>query len=420
MQRLKKLFNFPQAAKYIFKATVIIFLFSISFGAGSVFGYKGYLAKISEFPKVSINRDLPLEKKDLEFSLFWRVWDTLHAQYFDKSKIIDAKLVYGAISGMVSAVGDPYTVFLPPSENKIVQEDLQGNFEGVGIQIGFKKNQLVVMAPLPDSPAEEAGVMAGDLIIGIIDKNKDIQLDTAGITIHDAVQAIRGPANTTVTLVLRREGVDDIFDVDIVRKSIDVASVLYKYIDESESIVHVEILKFAGETLVEWNDVVEELVKNPNLKGIILDVRNNPGGFLEQAVELGSDFLETGEVVVIEEDGGGIKQEFRVEKLGRFRDENIVVLVNGGSASASEILAGALRDERGSKLVGEVTFGKGTIQESQQVDGNSGLHITIARWLTPSGFWVNDGGLVPDYEVEDNPETEEDEQLEKAIELFEN
>jgi len=415
---MKKLIDFHRAAKYIFRASALIFFFSLSFGLGSIFGYRGYLTKLREFPKVTINRDVPVDKKDLDFSLFWRVWDTLHVQYYDKSKVIDAQLVYGAISGMVAAVGDPYTVFLPPKENKIVQEDLQGNFEGVGIQIGFKNDRLAVIAPLPDSPAEKAGVIAGDLIIGIIDKNKGIELDTSGITIPDAVEIIRGPAKSKITLVLKRDGVDELLETEIVRESIDVDSVLYKYVDDDQKIAHVEILKFSGETVEEWNEVVEELVKNPNLEGIIIDLRNNPGGFLEQAVELGSDFLEIGEVVVIEEDAGGVRQEFRVDKLGRFRNENIVVLINGGSASASEILAGALRDEKGSMLVGETSFGKGTIQESQQIDGNAGLHITIARWLTPSGFWVNDGGLVPDFEVKDDPETEEDEQLEKAIELL--
>jgi len=164
--------------------------------------------------------------------------------------------------------------------------------------------------------------------------------------------------------------------------------------------------------------VVLDILKNPNVEGIIIDVRNNPGGFLQGAVDLASDFLEAGDVVVKEENADGSSEEFKVEKFGRFRNQNIVILVNGGSASASEIFAGALRDNKKIPLVGKTTFGKGTIQEPQQVDNGAGLHITIARWLTPSGIWVNDGGLVPDYELDDNPDTEEDEQLQEAIRLL--
>jgi carboxyl-terminal processing protease len=407
------------------KAIVVILLISSSFTIGYYVGFSGFKSAVSEFPKVEISRETPPEKQNLDFSLFWRVWDTLHTRYFDKEKLIPSQLVYGAIRGMVASIDDPYTVFLPPSENKIVQEDLQGNFEGVGIQIGFKGTQLAVIAPLPNSPAEKAGVRAGDFIVGIIDKGKEIERNTSGITLPEAVQAIRGPAGSRVTLVLRREEKEELLEIEIVRASINVSSIIVDYLgeDSDESgkgvIAHVKVLKFAGETLTEWEETVIELLKRKDLSGIIIDVRNNPGGFLQGAVELASDFLDTGEVVVTEEDGSGLTQEFRVEKLGRFRNSDIVVLVNEGSASASEIFAGALRDNKEVILVGETTFGKGTIQESQQIDNGIGLHITTARWLTPSGFWVNDGGLIPDIEIEDNPETEEDEQLLEAVKLFE-
>jgi len=319
---------------------------------------------------------------------------------------------------MVSAIGDPYTVFLPPSENKIVQEDLQGAFEGVGIQIGFKGTQLAVIAPLPGSPAELVGVREGDYIIAIVDLQKGIDRGTNGISLPEAVQAIRGPSGSTVTLTLLREGETEPIEVDIVRKSIDVPSVTHKFEGVDGRVAYVKVLKFSGETLSEWEAVVLDILKNPNVEGIIIDVRNNPGGFLQGAVDLASDFLEAGDVVVKEENADGSSEEFKVEKFGRFRNQNIVILVNGGSASASEIFAGALRDNKKIPLVGKTTFGKGTIQEPQQVDNGAGLHITIARWLTPSGIWVNDGGLVPDYELDDNPDTEEDEQLQEAIRLL--
>jgi carboxyl-terminal processing protease len=388
---------------------------AFAFSLGYIYGFKGYVTNIQKFPKVTIDREMPSDKKDLNFSLFWRVWDTVHVKYYDKDKIIDSEMVYGAIRGMVSAIGDPYTIFLPPEENKVVQEDLQGSFEGVGIQIGFKGNQLAVMSPLPKSPAEAAGVKAGDFIIGIKDDSRNIDMGTSGISLPEAVQAIRGPAGTKVTLVLLREGEDEPLEIDVQREAINLPSIVVEYVGDGESIAHVQVLKFSGETLTEWEKEIVELLKRPDLKGVIVDVRNNPGGYLQGSVELASDFLESGDVVTIEEVGNGVRSEYRVEKLGRLRNIKTVVLVNGGSASASEIFAGALKDHDRALLVGETTFGKGTIQEPQQINDGTGLHITIARWLTPSGFWVDEGGLKPDKEIEDNVETDEDEQLQEAI-----
>jgi len=400
---------------------VVVILVSFAFSGGYFIGLKGFLASLDNFPKVNITRQTPPSREVLDFALFWRVWDTLDLKYFDKAKLVPAKMVYGAIEGMVAAVGDPYTVFLPPKENKVVQEDLQGNFEGVGIQIGFIGTQLAVIAPLPDSPAEKEGVEAGDFIIGIKDEIKGVDRGTVGITIPEAVQVIRGKAGSKVTLLLLREGEDEPIAAEITRASIDVPSLVVNYVGNEEEIkekkiAHVKLLKFSGETVAEWEETVIELLQNSKLEGIIFDVRNNPGGYLQGAVELASDFLETGSVVVIEEDGSGRREEYRVEKLGRLKNYDIVVMINKGSASASEIFSGALRDVRGIKLIGGTSFGKGTIQEPQQINGDAGLHITIARWLTPNEFWVNDGGLVPDFEVEDDNETLEDEQLQKAIE----
>jgi carboxyl-terminal processing protease len=398
---------------------LIVILVVVSFSSGYTTGYKGFTASLKEFPKVAIDRGVPQEKDELNFDLFWQVWDTLQLKYFDSTKLIPSEMVYGAIRGMVAAVGDPYTSFIPPREYKVVQEDLNGSFEGVGIQIGYKGTQLAVIAPLPNSPAEEAGIKAGDLIIGIKDDRKGIDRGTVGINLTEAVQIIRGPANTPVTLTLLREGEEDLIVTEVVRKSIDVPSVTLSYEGDNGSVAHIKVLKFSGETIAEWEKFVPEILSKPNLKGIIVDVRNNPGGYLQGAIDLASDFLETGEVMVIEEMGGSKEEsEYRVEKLGRFRKIKMAVLVNEGSASASEIFAGAIKDNKRGDIVGSVTFGKGTIQEPQEVEGGAGLHITIARWLTPNGTWVNDGGLKPDVEIEDNEETEEDEQLQEALRLF--
>ncbi len=406
--------NFPKVRKII----LIAFACIVLFGGGYALGASGFKASLAKFPNVTISRTLPPDKQDLDFSLFWRVWDTLSAKYFDKSKLNPGKMVYGAISGMVSAIGDPYTVFLSPEENKIVEEDLNGALEGVGIQIGYRGTQLAVIAPLPDSPAEKAGVKAGDFIIGIKDDAKGVDQGTVGMSVPDAVALIRGKAGTRVTLTLLRETSPEAIVVELTRAKIEVPTLITTYVGEGESVAHIQLLKFGAETEAEWNKAVREILRKESVKGIVLDLRNNPGGYLQGAVDVASDFLKTGSVVVTEERGDGTKNEFKVERLGLLTSTPTVVLINEGSASASEILAGALRDIRKITLVGETTFGKGTIQEPIDVNGGAGLHITIARWLTPGGLWVDEKGLEPDVEVEDDEATPEDEQLNKALELL--
>lgn len=395
-----------------------ILLSSVVFVLGYYFGVKGYQFQVATYPKVTIDRQAPPEKKEIEFNLFWRVWDTVHQSYFDKSKIKDSDLVYGAIRGMVAAIGDPYTVYLAPEENKVIQEDLGGSFEGVGIQIGFKGNQLAVVAPLPGSPADKAGIKAGDFIVGIKDEGKKIERGTIGITLPEAVQLIRGAKGTRVTLFLLREKSETPLEIEVTRESIDVPSITITYIEkDGGQIAHLKLTKFAAETLGEWEDTVSEFLVKKDLKGIVIDVRNNPGGYLDDAIEIASDFLETGKVIVKQQRSDGNKEEHKVQKLGRLKAIPVVVLINGGSASASEILAGALRDNNRAKLVGEKSFGKGTVQESMQLEGDGGLHVTVSRWLTPNDTWVNEGSLKPEYEILDSEDTEEDEQLQKAMEV---
>src|SRR3989344_5113390 len=339
------------------KILLLSFLVAVSFAGGYFFGYKGFRASVQKFPDVTIDRVVPQDKDSIDFALFWRVWDTLSAKYYDPDKIIPSEMVYGAIRGMVSAVGDPYTVFLPPAENKVVQEDLQGTFEGIGIQIGFKGSQLAVIAPLPESPAEKAGVQAGDFIIGIKDETKNIDMGTVGITVPEAVEAIRGRAGTKVSLLLLRDCQSEADEVEIVRESINVHSIVVDYISENGRLAHIKVIKFSGETTAEWEDALVELVTKPNIEGIILDVRNNPGGYLDKAIEIASDFLENGDTVVKEEGADEFENVYRVEKIGRLRKQKMVVLINEGSASASEILAGALKDNKRAKLIGTTTFG---------------------------------------------------------------
>lgn len=404
--------NFIYVRKVILTSIVI----GLVFTSGYTLGTNGFKLETGTFPKVKISRVVPEDKRDVDFSLFWKIWDTLDSSYYDKTKISPQKMVYGAISGMVASLGDPYTAFLPPEENKVVEEDLSGSFQGVGIQIGYKGKNLAVIAPLPDSPAEKAGIKAGDFIVGIADIEKKVEIGTAGISLNDAVKIIRGKAGTKVTLVLLRDGSEETFKKEITREALDVPSVITSYV-ENNTIAHIKLLKFGADTDVEWQKAVTDVVShNPKVSGLILDLRNNPGGYLQGAVDIASEFIKDDTTVVIE-DRGSEKTNYKTDRTGKFGNLKVVVLVNGGSASASEILAGALSEIKGYKLVGDKTFGKGTIQEPLQLEKGSSLHITIAKWLTPKGNWVHEKGIEPDVKVEDKDDTAVDEQLQEAIKL---
>jgi carboxyl-terminal processing protease len=405
--------GFLKVRRFILSFIVVVAIFS----GGYYLGVSGYKAEVSKGLEVKLSRETPPDKK-VDFSLFWQVWDILSSKYYDKTKLVPSEMVYGAISGMVSSVGDPYTMYLPPKENKIVDEDLSGSFSGIGIEIGYKSGRLAVISPLPDSPAERAGIKPGDYILHITDTKRSIDLDTSEITLPEAVQAIRGPAGTKVTLTLLREGTEKPIVLELTRAKLDVPSVILKYVGKDESIAHIKVSKFSGDTVEEWDKAVTEIMGKKEVTGIILDLRNDPGGYLQAAVDLASDFVPTGTTVVIEQRGDGTKNEYKSDRLGRLQKFKVIVLVNGGSASASEILAGALRDDRSFKLLGEKSFGKGTIQEPVEIPGGSGLHVTTAKWLTPNGTWVHEKGLEPDVKVLNDEDLTVDEQLEAAIKLF--
>ncbi len=405
--------NFSAVRKVILYSLVIGTIFL----SGYYFGVNGFNLDSGSFPKISISRDTPKNRSSVDFALFWKVWDTIDSSYYDKSKIDVSKMVYGAISGMVSGLGDPYTAFLAPEENKVVEEDLSGSFQGVGIQIGFKGKNLAVISPLPESPAEKAGVKAGDLIVGIVDVDKKIEVNTSGMNLNDAVKIIRGKAGSKVTLILLRGESTETFKKEITREAIDVPSVAVSYLDGN--IAHIKLTKFGADTNKEWQKAVNEIIgHNPQVTGLILDVRNNPGGYMQSAVDIAGEFMKDGSLVVIEDKGDNGKIDYRTDREGKFGKLKTVILVNGGSASASEILAGALSENLGFKLIGDKTFGKGTIQEPLQLEKGSSLHITIAKWLTPKSNWVHGKGIEPDVIVEDKDDTVEDEQLIEAQKLL--
>ena len=405
--------NFKKVRNFI----LAIIIIGASFAGGYYFGVQGFRANVTRALEITVNRQVPPDK-NVDFSLFWQVWDTLSSKYYDKVKLDPNQMVYGAISGMVSSLGDPYTMFLPPTQNKIVNENLNGNFEGVGISIGYREATLAVLSPLPESPAEKAGVKAGDFIVHIKDERKNIDLDSSKMALDLAVAYIRGPAGTKVTLTLLREGTVDPITVDLTRAKLEVPSILLTWSGKENNIANVAISTFGAETPKEWDKIVGQIVSKPDVKGIIIDLRNNGGGYMQDAVDIASDFIPTGATVVIQENGNGTRQNYKSQKLPRLLNYKTVVLVNNWSASASEILAGALRDDKGIKLVGDKSFGKGTIQEPVEIVGGSGIHITTAKWLTPDGTWVHGKGLTPDVEIANKAEDKNDSQLEAAIKLF--
>lgn len=370
--------------------------------AGGV-GYR--VGKSSSF---KIEKTTVPNNQKINFSLFWDVWDRLAASYLDKAVLNPGQMVHGAIRGMVASLGDPYTVFLPPSDNKQAKEDLNGSFEGVGIQLGYKDGQLAVIAPLSGMPAEKTGVKAGDLILKIEDQ------ETGEISLPEAVKLIRGLKGTPVKLTLLHQGEEEFYEVTIVRETIIIPSVEVELV---ANVAHLKLTRFGDQTSEQWRQAVGSIVNQPSVLGVVLDLRNNPGGYLSGSVFIASEFLDSG-VVVQQESANGTREAFSVDRQGKLPKLPLVVLVNQGSASASEIVAGALQHYQRAKVVGEKTFGKGTIQEAQDLFGGSGLHITTARWLLPSGQSIDGTGVVPDYEVKDDLETEEDEQLEKAISIL--
>lgn len=394
-----------------------ILLAILTFLSGWQLGHRDVQIKWDNYRlQTRIENKEPPPNTNIDFKLFWDTWDLLNREYIDKKALESAKLFYGAISGMVASVGDPYTFFLPPEAQKSSKEELNGSFEGVGIQLGFNKDKrLVVIAPLSGTPAQQAGIKPQDLILKI-DKE-----DTTGMTLPEAVKLIRGQRGTSVTLTIQRDGEEELKEMVLIRDTIIVKSVevSFKNTKGGKKIAVLKLSRFGERTKEEWGMVVAE-VSSSDSQGIILDLRNNPGGFLEGAVFIASEFLDGGDVV-LQENAQGEKVAFKVERAGKLIKVPMVVLINKGSASASEIVAGALQDRDRAKLVGEKSFGKGTIQQAQDLAGNTGIHITVAKWLTPKGRWVNDTtGLEPDVKIEmDEEEADKDPQLEKALELLE-
>lgn len=363
-------------------------------------------------PKLSIQNQTP-KNSNIDFTLMWEVLDKIPDKYIDKSAIDGNKLLYGAISGMVRSLGDPYTAFLDPKQNEAVKSELSGTYEGVGVQIGFNRDKrLVVIAPLSGTPAQKAGLRPKDLILKIGDH------ETFDLALPEAVDLIRGQAGTKVKLMLQHEGEDKPYEIEVERAKITVKSVEVDYRKvNSKNVAIVKVSRFGDTTDSEWDQAVLE-VKGRNVDAIIVDMRNNPGGLLSSSIHVASEF--TGGVIVKQQDSAGRISSLSADHKGAFLKTPISVLVNGGSASAAEIFAGAIQDHARGKIVGEKTFGKGTVQEPLDLTGGSSLHVTVAKWLTPDGHSIHGVGIDPNVTVEDKSDSssEDDPQLQKALELI--
>jgi carboxyl-terminal processing protease len=378
-------------------------------------------------PNIAIaSKQPPPSITEVDMQRFWDTWDKLATLYYDRSKIDPQKMLDGAINGLTQSVNDPFTTYLPPVQNDAFKDQLAGQFEGIGAELKLKNERVTVLSPLNGSPAIRSGILPGDIILKVGDE------DTQGWTLTQAVQKIRGPKGTTITLTIGREGQSEPLTIPVTRDIITVKSVdgyvkdvatLESVSDdikkqfEGRMLMYVRLSQFGDSTNNDWTALISSLAsQNPRIDGMVLDLRNNPGGYLTDAAYIMGDFVPTGTTVVIQEQGD-TKKELKTSRSGQLMNIPLVVLINGGSASASEIVAGALRDYKRAQLVGETTFGKGTIQQALDLGQGAGLHVTIAKWLTPKGTWVHDTGLEPDVVAayEQNRTDGVDTQLEEAI-----
>ena len=349
-----------------------------------------------------------------DLTQFWKVWNLLDEKFIaasSTSSLSAEDKINGAIEGMVATYGDPYTVFLPPVESAAFAEDISGNFSGIGMEVGIRDNMVTVIAPLPETPAERAGLISGDIITRIND------VSTEGMRIDEAVKMIRGEKGTEVKLSIYREGDTEIRELTVVRDTIAIPTVVTEMVD---GVFVLRLYSFNALAEMKTQEALREYVES-GAKSMVLDLRGNPGGYLQSAVAIASYFLPTGKVVVREHYGENDEEKLyrsQGRTLREFTPKELVVLIDGGSASASEILAGALKEHGVAVLIGQDTFGKGSVQELIPLPDGSSVKITVARWLTPNGLSISDGGLAPDIKITRTPEdrvNEVDPQQDAAI-----
>lgn len=386
-----------------------LLLVAVSVGAGFYLGFGYGTRQPKNIVVQGVANINPNKNPDADFGIFWQAWQKLKEEHLKSAELKDQDLVYGAIRGLVNSLSDPYTEFFSPQDSKKFNEDIQGKFGGVGMEIGKRDDQLVVVAPLKNTPAERAGLRSGDKIFQINDD------DTTGLDVTAAVNKIRGDVGTVVKLQIFRSGWDKAREFSITREIIQVPTLDFEM---KGDIAYIQLHGFNdnADTLF-YNAIVK--AANANAHGIVLDLRNDPGGYLEVAVDLAGWFVPQNKLVVTEAYADNRKPEvFYAKGNQALLKVPTVVIVNGGSASASEILAGALRDIRGIKLVGEKSFGKGTVQQIFNLKDKSTIKITVAHWVLPSGKIIDKNGLEPDIKAaltEDDVKAKRDPQLDAAL-----
>lgn len=375
-----------------------ILISAVLVGIVFVAGFQTGKSRTSYRENISVLNATSTENVDLE--PFWKAWSILNERFAPASSTTapvtsDDKL-WGAIGGLASSYKDPYTVFFPPTESKVFEEEISGSFGGVGMEIDVADGSLTVVAPLKNTPAYKADVRPGDKILSI-DGKPSLKMSTS-----EAVRLIRGEIGTKVSITFSRDGEDPVTK-DIVRAAIEIPTVETKLLPERVFVL--ELYNFSANSPGLFREGLRKFVESGTDK-LIIDLRNNPGGYLEAAIDMASWFLPTGKVVVIEDFGEGKeKREYKSKGYDVFTESlKLVILVNGGSASASEILAGALREHNKATIIGEKTFGKGSVQELMPITSKTSLKVTVAHWLTPKGNSISVGGITPDIEVLATPE----------------
>ena len=358
----------------------------------------------------SFSQEPPQDVDEL-FAPFWEAWDIVHEEFVDQP-VDDVALMRGAISGTLDALGDPHTSYMDPITYQQSNFPLQGSYEGIGAWVDTNTEFLTIVSPMPGSPAEEAGLQPGDEVVGVNGE------DVTGIDANIVIRSVLGPAGTTVLLTIHREGETELLEFEIVRAEILLPSVESEILEDD--IGYIQLYTFANDTSTDLRNAIRDL-RQTELKGLILDLRGNGGGFLITAIEVASEFIEEG-VIMTERFGDGSEEVYEALGDGLATDLPLIILVDGGSASASEIVAGAIQDHGRGQLVGETTFGKGSVQNWIALTGEEGaVRVTVARWYTPNGTQIGGNGLEPDVEVLytiEEFEAGEDPQLKKAIELL--
>lgn len=407
MKNIFEFFKIKQNRNFVL-ITIFVFILGLYIGLTQNSKFESFASLIA--PKTEI------DPNTIDLSPFWKVWEALDEKYPGASETDNQARVYGAIKGLVGSLEDPYTSFFTPEEAKIFEEDIAGNFSGVGMEVGMKEKVLTVIAPLKNTPAYKAGIKSGDKILQIDEKL------TNDLSIEEAIKLIRGEEGTTVSLTIYREGESKPREIKIVRATINVPTIDTEL--RGDKVFVIKLYSFGATSTKLFREAIQEFSTTKTDK-LIVDLRGNPGGYLEAAVDMVSWFLPNGKTVLIEDYGEGKKQKiYRSSGYDVFNDNlKFVILIDGGSASASEIFAGAMQDHARAKIVGTQSYGKGSVQEVIDIAGDTLLKVTVAKWLTPLGISISNKGLTPDYVVEQKIDADgekTDAQLEKAVELLQN